>query len=291
MGGTAAYRLLLVSALLLAVGGCQELDARRRVQDGNAHFKASRYEKAAEDFEAALAKLPHLEIAHHNLGLTYFKLFNPGLDTPQNKTYAEKATKHFAIYLESHPKENVIRDMMTKIWMDAGDFDRALAHWKALHDAEPRNTDIISRLAGINFKAGRWEASMGWYLTGAEAADSPEARVGSLLAVGNVAWSKLSSDLTVGAERVKVADMGIAALQAAGALMPQKTGIHGLIAALFSFRARAHGPSWAAAIDRASEQTERQLERVLVDAAKKNRPPPAEAPPAGASGAAAAAPI
>jgi tetratricopeptide (TPR) repeat protein len=261
---------LLVAIAGLGLGGCEEFNARRSVQEGNKLYKDGQFEKACDSFEKALKLKPNLEIAHHNLGLCYLKLFSPGLDTPLNKERADKAATHLLEYLKKHPKDGVVRDLITRLWIDSDNFEKALAFWMEEHKADPTSRDVISRLAGIEFKAGHWEEAAGWYMKDADLVAEPEGKVSSYMSVGNVCWSVLSNrEKTVGDKRIRAADLGISALLKAAAISPKKAEVQGLLASIYSFRALAHGASFAAAMDRATSQTYEQKRRVLVEEAKK----------------------
>src|SRR5262245_24585274 len=95
--------ILAVSALTTA--GCDQLSARRPIQNGTNLFEDDKYEEAAAEFEAGLKLEPNLDIGHYNAGLTYYKLFRAGVDTPENKGYADKAVEHFQAWLKTNPSD------------------------------------------------------------------------------------------------------------------------------------------------------------------------------------------
>jgi tetratricopeptide (TPR) repeat protein len=260
---------LIAGALLTTATGCDQLDARGNIGKGNKLFKEAKFKEAAERYEEALKKLDH-PTAHYNLGLTYSKLFSPGKDTPENKAIADKSAEQFQIWLKSNPSDNATRDLMTQTWIDAGEFEKALAYWEGEHKADDKNREIMGRLAGINLKAGRWRKSMEWYVKVAEAATDNTAKVTAYQSIGNVAWSKLNNkDKLIWGERIECADLGIGALSMAATLSPKRPELQGLMASIYNFRALAQGASFAAAIDRANSQDHDRIRRVLVEEAKK----------------------
>jgi tetratricopeptide (TPR) repeat protein len=259
------------------LGGCDGLQARKWVQEGNFHYKQASFEEAKICFEKALALEPSLEIAHHNLGLTCAKLFKAGLDTPENTAFADCATHEIQIYLDRHPKENKLRDKMTGIWLNSGLYDKALTYW---HDqfkvipqdegAEAQKREITQRIAGINFKSGRWREAMEWYAKAANLAPDGPAKVSSYQSVGNVAWATMRNrEKNYGVERIEAADRGLDALEKAAELDPKRPEVRALIAALYNFRALAQGSPWAAAMERATAQDHDRRRRVLSEEAKK----------------------
>jgi tetratricopeptide (TPR) repeat protein len=280
--------LLALLAFVFLGSGCDDLNARREIKEANRLYKDGKFEEAAPLFESALQKVPDLSIAHHNLGLTYYKMFRAGDETPANKAVAAQATEHLAKYLEASPNDLHIRDMLTRVWIDSGDYPKALAFWQKEHEVDPKNTDVIEKIAGIHFKAGNWEEAMAWYQKEADVAPDNAGRIAAYINIGKLAWNKLSNrEKTLGAERIKVADVALSALQKAEALDNRSIEIQGYLASVYEFRSLAHGVSWAASLDRASTQAHRAKWRVLkeeADKAAKQNPTPPAAPPAKVGG-------
>lgn len=278
---SSASRLLTLALVALlgafAGAGCDGLQARKAVQEGNFHYKEARFEEAKKFFELALSKEPTLEIAHHNLGLTCAKLFKPGSDSPENQAFADCAAQHIQEYLKKHPKENKLRDKMTSIWLNGGLYDRALAYWQDQFQVIPQDEgadaqkrEITLRIAGIYFKSQKWRESMEWYDKAADLAPEGSGKVASYQSVGNVAWATMRNrEKNYGTERIEAADRGLAALEKAAAIDPKKVEIRALIAALYNFRALAQGSAWAAAMERATAQDHDRRRRVLSEEAKK----------------------
>jgi cytochrome c-type biogenesis protein CcmH/NrfG len=178
--------------------------------------------------------------------------------------------------------------MMTSVWVDSGDFQKALAYWDKEHQADPKNRDIMGQMASINLKANNFDETVRWIQMDADVAPNTEGKVKTLVGIGNVVWSKLSNkEKVVGLERIHVADTGISACQKVLGLDANNVECQGLLAAIYNFRSLAHGASWAAGIDRASSQNHAAKHRVLLDEAKKKaaaQPAPAPAPAEAAGG-------
>lgn len=264
--------LVAITAVCIAFGatGCEQIDARRSIQKGNELYKAGKFFESVQAFEAGLAKAPQLEIGHHNLGLAYFKMFKPGDESAANKSYADKATEHLSKWLDSNPDDGVIVGLVTRIWMDSGNYQEALRYWENELAKNPKDGEVIRILASVNRQSGDWEAAIRWHRREAEASDTPAGKVDAYLSIAKLAWSKLSNrDKVVGEERLKIADMGLAALQTASELAKDNIEIAGYMASLFEFRSLAHGAIWAQLFDRASTQHYRGVWRDLNEAARK----------------------
>jgi tetratricopeptide (TPR) repeat protein len=201
-----------------------------------------------------------------------------------NSLLADMSAQHFQKWLEAHPTDNETRSLMTQVWLDASQYDKALTYWNGLLAAKPNDPEIMGSLAGISLKAGDWRKSIEWYNKVAEVSTDVTAKVAAYQFIGNVAWSKLNSRTLTPPESVELADRGIGALQKAAALQPDNPKPVGLQASIFNFRAQAHGASWAGGLDRASAQDLQHASRVLMDKAKKAQGlPAAPAAPSGAT--------
>jgi tetratricopeptide (TPR) repeat protein len=264
--------------ITVSTTGCDEFNARRKINEGNKLYKEGKFEAAVTEFESSI-KEQEIDVAHYNLGLTYVKMFVAGDTSPENEAIADKATEHLEKWLSTHPKDNDIRKLMTKVWVDAGRFEKALVYWQKEHDADKTNRDVMAQMANINALAGRHEEAVRWILMDADVAPTEKGKFEAYVRVGNLTWRKLSNrDKVQFEERVRVADLGIAALQKAIAIDPKEPIPQGLLAAIYNFRSIAHGASFALNIDRTTSQNHDQKRRVLAEEKKKNQPPkpPAE---------------
>lgn len=185
-----------------------------------------------------------------------------------NNAIADMTAQHFGVWLKAHPKDAETRSLMTQVWMDSSQYQKALDYWQGMLDAKPNDADIMGSLAGINLKAGNWRKSIEWYTKVAEVSQE-DAKVAAYQFIGNVAWSKLNSRTLTTAESVELADLGIGALQKAAELQPKNPKLFGLMGSIFNFRSLAQGASWAAGLDRASALDLQIVSRVMSDEAKK----------------------
>lgn len=248
------FTLILALSTLLWGVGCQEINARRSIQEGNKEFEKGRFEQAAQHFEDALKLGPHLAIAHYNAGLTYKKMFRPGFDTPENMAYAKKASEHFQAYLEKHGQDRDIITLLTRVWTESGDHASALAYWEAELSKDPSNTEVIGILAGINRQAGDYDKSVEWYERQVEVEADAHAKAGAYKAIGTLMSSRLRgrNHTIIGDERLAIADQGIGALQKALQLVPDDIDSQTALGFLYGQRALAQSTTWAQMIEVAS---------------------------------------
>jgi tetratricopeptide (TPR) repeat protein len=282
-----------IAALFVAagLGGCQQLSARRDIQNGNSLFEDEKYEEAAAAFEAALELEPHLDVADYNAGLCYYKLFRPGTaptssEFKKNKGYADSAVKHFQAWLQSNPDDNDTAELISEIWVNSGDYDKALAYWQGERDAHPKEARPIKQIASIYYKQNKFDETAKAYSDEATVEPAVADQVTAYLQVGRLAFQRLSDFQKVQGEmRIHYADIGISALQKAAALDPHSIEAESMQGALYNLRALAHGAYWAEAIDKAIALHHTKRVSVIREEAKKQQPAsPAPQPGPGQAG-------
>lgn len=268
---TSSLFVVVALALLAAGTGCNELSARSLVQEGNKDYGEQRYEEAALKFERAIKKSPNLEIAHHNLAIAYTRMFKPGLETPENKAIADKAALHFAYWLERHPDDDKIRRLLTGLWIDAGDYPKAIEFWKKEHEKNPKARDIIQLIAGIYLKSGDWRTAIEWYGRDVEAAVDAPGKASAYTAITRTAFGRVfqKRDTVQGAERLEIAEIGLEAAGKGIEFDPKSVELWGMSKQLWKDHGLASGQAWALAIDDAEAQVYDQQARVLRAEAKK----------------------
>lgn len=281
--------VILLCAVLVAASGCDEINARRKVQDANEQFKNGRYEEAAKLYEEALQKNKDLWIAHHNLGVTYYKLLQPGVETPENQEIADKAAEHLTIYLAhtTNQKEQVLlRKLLTEIWISSGQVDKAIAFWEAEHNADKANTENLDQLAGLNNKKGDWRKAIEWLRVWVDTASTDDGKAEAYQKIGNLCFLRMLSnrDSVFGAERIELSDIGTGALQHALKLQPKNPQIVSVLGSMNQQRALAEGSRLGFHIDLANHQAYMRKFSVLRDEAKKAAASDAGNPPAAPAG-------
>jgi tetratricopeptide (TPR) repeat protein len=273
-----------VAAALLAGSGCEEIGARRTIQRANKLYGEGRFSQAVEEYETALKVAPHLAAGHHNAGLAYLKLFKPGDESPKNLSYANAAAQHLTIYLQSNPGDVKIIDLLTRLWVDSGNYQKALSYWEGELQKDPRSREVILRLAAINNQAGRYDEAVRWHQRRAEFETDPGAKAKAYKDIGQLQWHQLMKPDAVDEKRLYLADVGIAALQKAAALEPGDADVQTLLASLYEHRSHAHGASWARIVEAASTLQHRTRWRDLKQAGTPGSAPagaPAGTAPAG----------
>lgn len=278
-----AQIVLLIVGFALGLGsltGCNELGARTLVQKANALYEEQEYEKAIAKYEKALEKSPNLGVIHHNLGLCYARLFRPGLTTPDNKAVADKASEHLGWWLERHPKDTKVRKFLINLWIEAGEYQRALDYYMSENQKDPSNREMIQKIASIYLAMTDWRSAVDWLYKDLALAPDQAAKLATYTQIARVAFNKLWSTRTkvTGVERTEIAEVGLQAAAQGLALDDKHLELTSISQGLWNNHAVAQGQYWAASIDRAESQVFEQRARVLREEAKKNQPPAPGAP-------------
>lgn len=271
-------RALVCLALVgVVAAGCDKISARRKIQEANDLYKNGRYDAAAELYEDALALDSSLAIAHHNAGVSYYKIMKRGDTSPENKALADKAAEHLQAYLKTNSIDDDIRKLITDIWVDTDQVDKAVGFWTAEHDAAPTSMFPIEQLAELTFKKGDWREALKWLEVGVDVAPDPEAQAKAYTKIGSLCFvlllnNKEGANKIDHALRIEVADNGIAALQKGQVIMPKSTEIVSVLGSLNIQRGIASGSRLGYSIDMAAYQNYMRIFGVLREEASKAQP-------------------
>lgn len=250
----------------LSLTSCSELEARRTIQKADKLYEDGKYSEAIKLYEEAIAD-SDLDTAHHNLAVTAFAAFRPGINTPANERYAIQASEHFQAYLKKHPKDQEIIELLTTVWLDSDQTDVALAYWEKVRAKDPKDHRALAKLSSIERMAGRYDDALAYDYARVELATDPKDKVRALVQIGQLQYSRLTKVSMVDHERLAVADSGLEALHTALTLQPNNANIHSLMATIYQFRALAQETGWARTLDLASQRYHHIKRKELADAA------------------------
>lgn len=272
---------LFILAVLFSLTACDEVNARRRIQEGNKLYHAGKYEEAIREYDSALASRPELAIGWYNLGLAHLALFAPGAKTPDNDKHANGAIAAFNKYLELVPGDTKARDYLLSTYIDSGQYQGALAYFERQLRDNPKNVEALAQLAQINAQAGNFEEANRWHRRRVEVETSTDAKADALYSIGVLDWRRLNNHPEVaGALRVRVADEGIAALQEAERLRPDHQATLTYMNLLYRERALGSEASFARAVDLATAQVHYKRAMELMKKAQEPHKANAAATPA-----------
>ena len=102
MNGPARFWALAVTltGMVLAMSGCNQLEARDQLNKGVDAYKSGHYEEAIEHFQKATELDPNLPMAKTYLATALAQNVVPGMTTPENLKIANQAIEIFKEVLD-----------------------------------------------------------------------------------------------------------------------------------------------------------------------------------------------
>jgi tetratricopeptide (TPR) repeat protein len=240
--------LCLGAALVLFASGCTELRGRRRVREGNRLYREGRYREAVTAYEQAESLIPNFWLLWLNKGLTCRQLMIPGSRQSTNLQATDCALAAFEKLRELRPSDQRGDSLYVQTLFDGDRFQALADLYQARLRTNPSDLLAMSGLIQVYTRWNRLEEALQWYQRRAAlAANDAEAQY----AVGVFIWSQLfqkggSAEMAafdprpdpskpkekktpppmglgdiVGAQRVRLADLGISYLERALKLRPR----------------------------------------------------------------------
>lgn len=240
-----ALSFSLTLALSGCVGlGCTELRARQHAREGNRLYQAGQYALAIQEYDKAQALHPDLVPAVLNKGLACRQLSVPGSLTKENRRTVDCALEAFARLEQLTPEDPRGKQLYVQTLLDADRFEQLEAMYLQTLKKDPNDKKAIHGLIQVYVRLERWQDALRWTLERARLEPSdPEAHyavgvlIHDLLFQSGGSGSNASFDPRVGAEsnqpppqfsegdlqgaeRVRLADVGLKHLDQALAIRP-----------------------------------------------------------------------
>lgn len=259
--------LLALPALLVSGVGCQEVGARRDIQEGNKFYYDGKYDEAIKHYTEALALEPQLDVGWFNLGLAHLALFAPGLKTPDNEKRAMGAIDALQHYLALQPRDVQARDFLVSTYIDSGHYELAIQYFEKQYEKDQTNIETIAQLAQINQQAGKYDEAIKWFKKKGEMVKTIEEKADAWYSIGVLDWRRLNGHADIqGEERMRIADEGIGWLQKSDEARKGHAATLSYLNLLYRERALASEVSYARATDTATAQVYYKL---ATESAKK----------------------
>jgi tetratricopeptide (TPR) repeat protein len=245
--------------MIVALAGCDTIQARGLIKEGNALYREGKIDEAIQRYEEAARIDPDFPTLQLNLGYASLAAASAAPAAEAGK-HARRAVEAFARFRELRPFDERGSKFYLQGLIDSAQLDRALAFLEAEHARNPRDLKIVASLGMVSSRAGRFDAALRWYEKRAELLP---ADASARYVIGTLCWERLYKNASlVGAERVRIADRGISALESAlrlQALYPEALTYVNLL-----YRERAKGQSDPAATERDLEQARRAYGRAVA---------------------------
>jgi tetratricopeptide (TPR) repeat protein len=211
------FACLPILVLLLGPGlaGCNKFKARVELKQGNAFYKDESYREALGQFQKGLELDPAATFAWRSVGLSAMAIYRPGVETPENKEYAQIAVDAFKKYLAAYPNDDRVEEYLVTTLISAARYEEALLRLKQEAQTNPNKAGVQQAIITTLAKAGRLEEAYSW-------ADSKGAKDSTLYySIAVACWSKSYNDPTIDSvTRGQVVDTGLKASEKAVTLKP-----------------------------------------------------------------------
>lgn len=274
-------------AILAVCGSCTELHGRKEIQEGTAAYKRGDFTGAVAHFQRAIALLPAQPIAWLNLGYACRELVVPGATSGENRAPALCALDAFKHLRDLAPSDPRGDRLYVQTLFDAGEYRSIERTFSLRHERNPTDVDVVLALQQVYVRMGRWRDALTFYRKAAALRpNDPEAAYSA----GTFIWQVLVAhgggpavdgydprprpnrparpapgpDDVTGAERVALAEEGIALLERAAALRPHFTealAYTGLLYRQESYARFDDPPAWERAVNQAAAYAARATEK------------------------------
>lgn len=268
--------ILLISVVALTVTGCSELRARQLAREGNRHFQEGDYRAAVKSYEDA-DRLHPLAVVALNKGLACRQLMLPGAKSTENARGVECALTAFKNLKKLSPNDPRADQLYLQTLFDADRFEQLARLFEAQLVQSPDDPAAINALVQVYTRWGRWDEALRWTTERAKRRpNDAEAHYAVGVFIYNRLFEKgggpdkssfdprpsaepkpapaFGPGDVVGAERVALADLGIAQLKKALELRPNYADALtylGLLHRQKSFAYLAQPEAWQSAVDAA----------------------------------------
>jgi tetratricopeptide (TPR) repeat protein len=153
MNGPGRFWVLAVilSGMVLAMSGCNQLEARDQLNKGVDAYKAGHYDEAIEHFQKATELDPKLSMAKTYLGSALEQNVVPQLDTPENIKTAMQAIGIFQEALNQKPDDVNSMKQIAALYYEIKKVDDAKAWQMKVLAVDPKDPDAAYWIGMIDW--------------------------------------------------------------------------------------------------------------------------------------------
>jgi len=208
---------MALSLSLLSLGGCQQVQARMEIRDGNDAYTREEYATALGHYrkarEIAGNSFPDLD---RMIGYSLIGLYVPEDKTPGNVKNADAAIVELRKYLKKRPNDRIAREALINLYLNADRITDAINYFREWLRTHPADLEAVRSIATLYAKQGNFNESLNWYekITLLDARN-PEA----FYVYGVVCYEKVAKNPPADMnERMQIIEKGKRALEKAVAL-------------------------------------------------------------------------
>lgn len=212
---------VLLALLLLAplLGGCHKVRARVEMKKGNEMYLNEQYRPALAQYQKGLELDPTATFAWRSVGLSALALYKPGDNSKANRDLGSLAITAFENYLKDYPDDDKVRDYLMSTYVNAKQYDKALAYLGQQAKEHPENTNIQASRIHLLIEAGREQEA----IQAANQLPPSQAKAEALYTLGVSAWDRAfhgQNMMVPAAQREQDIDQALAGMQEALRIKP-----------------------------------------------------------------------
>lgn len=155
--------LWLGAALVLLGSGCTELRGRRLVREGNRLYREGRYSEAVSAYEQAESLIPNFWLLWLNKGLTCRQQMIPGSRQPSSERAVQCSLEAFDKLRRLRPTDPRGESLYVQTLFDADRFQTLADLYQARLRANPSDLQAMNGLIQVYTRWNRLDEALQWY--------------------------------------------------------------------------------------------------------------------------------
>jgi tetratricopeptide (TPR) repeat protein len=160
-------KLCLLTALSLSLSllaGCQKIQARVEIRNGNDAYGKEEYPVALKHYQRARqidgTSFPELD---RMIGYSLIGMYVPEDKSPGNVKNADDAVVELRRYLKKKPDDLVAREALINLYLNADRTTDAINYFKEWLQTHPADLEAVRSIATLYAKQGNFNESLNWY--------------------------------------------------------------------------------------------------------------------------------
>jgi tetratricopeptide (TPR) repeat protein len=210
--------LLALLLLVPVLGGCSKVRARAEMKKGNEYYMNESYREALSQYQKGLRLDPNATFAWRSVGLSALALYKPGDNSKQNREMGSLAIQAFESYLKDYPDDDKVRDYLMSTYVNAKQYDKALAYLEQQAKEHPENTNIQASRVRLLMEAERMPEA----IQVANQMPAGQTKAEALYSIGVAIWDESyhRGDTIPAVDRERKVDQGLAGMDEALKIKP-----------------------------------------------------------------------
>lgn len=226
----------MIAAMLLLVlaTGCSSLNEHINMKDGAKAYKGGKFAEAATFYKTALTFNPKNAENWKNLAYCYWQQIEPGSSQPKDVEATRNALDAFQKYLKLVGKDDQIQDYIINLYVNQNLLDEGVKFYEEALKQDPSDPRLLQTLSLMYAKKGDFQKSLDYSVKKAQLTPNDPS---GYLYIGALCWNRSYNKQDVDAERAKIVDQGMKALDTALRLDPNNFNGHLFVNLLYRQKA------------------------------------------------------